>query len=200
MRRVELGAAAALLIGVLVAGCVQPAAPTPSVSPTPTYLCTPEAGGDQAPCTEADYRKMKEKDALYVEAEQVYRQYKAEMLKALQRGGGQTFPAGLKALVAEGEVRDGILRNLRYFKDNNLRVVGGGSTIRSVVRRPGTTSKGSLVTMEFCTDGRNTVVYQGKKRLKGQGSVAVDTAYFGYSPGNLRILAASSKEVSACDG
>lgn len=78
------------LITALLAGCVQPAEPTPSASPTPTFLCTPEAGGAEAPCSEADYRKMKEKDALYAEAEQVYRKYKAEMLKALQAGGGQS--------------------------------------------------------------------------------------------------------------
>lgn len=199
MRRVELGAVAALA-AALLAGCVQPAEPTPSASPTPTYLCTPEAGGDEAPCSEADYQKMKEKDALYAEAEQVYRKYKREMLKALQGGGATELSAGLKAVVAPGEVRDGILQNLRYFAKNNLRVVGAGSIVKSGVRRPGLIKRDSLVAMDFCVDGRETAVYQGKKRLKDQGSVAVDTVFFGDVSGHLKIVAASSKAVSSCDG
>lgn len=198
MRRVELGAAATLL-AMLLAGCVQPTDPSPSASPSPTFMCTPEAGGDQAPCSEADYQKMKEKDALYAEAEQVYRKYKEEMLKALQAGGANTLPAGLATLVAEGEVREGIMESLRYFHKNNLRVVGGGSTIETVTRRPSITRKGSVVAMDFCVDGRETIVYQGKKRLENQGSVAVDTAYFAKVSSVLKIVAASSKAVTKCE-
>ena len=75
-------------ITTLMTGCQPPSPPpptptnsqtSPSSAPspvaTPTYMCTPEAGGDQAPCTQIAYEKMKARDALYTEAETVYRDF-----------------------------------------------------------------------------------------------------------------------------
>ena len=58
-------AAVAAVAAVLLAGCVPQAPPSPTPSPTPTFMCTPEAGGTEAPCSEQEYQKMKAKDALY---------------------------------------------------------------------------------------------------------------------------------------
>ena len=81
-------ATAAILAATFLLAACQPSAPgqptptsspsSPVASPTPTFLCTPEAGGDASPCSEAQYDEMKAKDALYEEAEAVFREMLAE--------------------------------------------------------------------------------------------------------------------------
>lgn len=190
-------AAVAAVAAVLLAGCVPQTPPSPTPSPTPTFMCTPEAGGTEAPCSEQEYQKMKAKDALYAEAEHVYRMYKAEMLKTLKAGGATELPSSLAALIGTDSVRDDVLSYLRYFKENNMRVVGEGSTIEDAVRRPGPTKAGSIVTMSFCVDGRKTVVYRGAKKITGQGLLGIETAHFAGDP--LKIVAVDSKQVASCD-
>lgn len=40
---------------------------------SPTYQCVPEAGGDPVPCGPIEYEQAQARDALYAEAEAVYR-------------------------------------------------------------------------------------------------------------------------------
>lgn len=197
MRRVELGAVAALA-AALLAGCVQPAEPTPSASPTPTYLCTPEAGGDEAPCSEADYQKMKEKDALYAEAEQVYRKYQAEFLKVIRRGGGSRLSKGLKSVIGHPDVEAVVLSELRAFKDQGLRIKGPGARIVDAIRKPSRTKNGSSVAMEFCVDSRRTKVFESGKTRGTPGILASEMAYFATVEDAMRIVAISGQEVDKC--
>ena len=190
-------AAVAAVAAVLLAGCVPQAPPSPTPSPTPTFMCTPEAGGTEAPCSEQEYQKMKAKDALYAEAEQVYRTYQAEYAKVIRKGGSTTLSPGLKATIGSPEVSASVLRGLRYFHDNGLRLKGEASVIASAAREPSRDRGGSVVAMTFCVDGRKTTVFKGSKR-QGSGIVGIDTVYFALRDGSLRMASVDSKVVSSC--
>lgn len=195
MRRARLGAAAAL-ITALLAGCVQPAEPTPSASPSPTFMCTPEAGGAEAPCSEVDYQKMKEKDALYAEAERVYRKYQAEVWKSAKSGGTEVLPKSLKSLIASEKVRAAVLAQLANVKAREL-IFKGEEILRTAARLPDRTSSGSEVAMDFCTDSRKVkIIRMGK--LVSNGRLGYETAYFAAVDGSLKIVDMSAREVSEC--
>lgn len=90
MRRILL--ACAVVVPVLLAGCTptpQPAPNTPAptiVAPTMQLMCTPEEGGPAAPCTQAEYDAMVERDKLYDEAKSVLNQYNAEFERLAREG------------------------------------------------------------------------------------------------------------------
>ena len=69
-----------LVVGVVcvaLAGC----SPSPVASPSPsaTFLCVPEAGGDPVVCGPIEFEQAQRRDALYAEAEAVYRRFWVEM-------------------------------------------------------------------------------------------------------------------------
>ena len=76
---------------VILVGCT-PTSPPTTPAPTPTFMCTPEAGGAEAPCSQQDYDKMKAKDEQYAEAEKVYREYLAEYVRVMRAGGAKELP------------------------------------------------------------------------------------------------------------
>lgn len=191
-------AAVTAMAAVLMAGCGPQTAVSPTPSPSPTFMCTPEAGGSEAPCSEQDYQKMKAKDVLYAEAEQVYRTYRAELLKALKKGGASSLPAGMSNLVGNTEVSDGIVAYLRFFKKYGLRIAGDGSTVEAVKRLPSITKRGSRVTIAFCVDGRHVAIYQGSKKVKSEGAVNMETVYFGGDP--IKMVSVNTQKVDACEG
>ena len=95
MRVCAMAACAVVAAGMVLTGC-GPAAPATSGTPTvvgtgptaaATPLCTPESGGSATPCTQQQYEEMKKLDALYAEAEDVYRRFVAEDVKLLHSGG-----------------------------------------------------------------------------------------------------------------
>ncbi|MCW3159122.1 hypothetical protein [Micropruina sonneratiae] len=197
MRRVELGAVAALA-AALLAGCVQPAEPTPSASPTPTYLCTPEAGGDEAPCSEADYQKMKEKDALYAEAEQVYRKYLAAYHAVAEKGGADKLPSSISTLIGDKQLASNIEQDLLDLKNSGLHVRGPGITVKSVERLPGKAMSGSDVTLRFCSDASANAVLKGSKKVN-MGAISVDTVYLRSFDASVKIVAIQYK-AGKCGG
>lgn len=190
-------AAVTAMAAVLMAGCGPQTAVSPTPSPSPTFMCTPEAGGSEAPCSEQDYQKMKAKDALYAEAEQVYRTYQAEYARVLRAGGSTRLSPELETTIGSPEVSKSILRGLKYFHDNGLRLRGDASVIASATRLPTKERNGSVVAMAFCVDGRKTTVYKGKKR-QGSGLVGIDTVYFSLRDSDLRMTSFDSEEVASC--
>lgn len=190
-------AAVAAVAAVLLAGCV-PQAPSPTPSPTPTFMCTPEAGGTEAPCSEQEYQKMKAKDALYAEAEQVYRTYQAEFFKAIREGGSDRLTPGLQAVIGSKGVEAAVIAQLKYFKNRHLRVKGPGASVRSATRRPGLVKGSSLVTIDFCVDTRDTEIFRSGKFVRN-GILAVDQVYFGRVEDVLKMTSTVGKgEVKEC--
>ena len=162
MRRTVAAVAAAA--AVLLAGCVPQTPPSPTPSPTPTFMCTPEAGGTEAPCSEQEYQK-KMKDALYAEAEQVYRTYQAEFLKVIRAGGADQLTPELKVVVGSDDVEKAIVAELKNFKNSHLSITGPGAQIVDAVRKPGLVRGDSVVTMAFCIDSRKTKIRQKERVL-----------------------------------
>ena len=82
---------------VILVGCT-PTSPPTTPAPTPTFMCTPEAGGAEAPCSQQDYDKMKAKDEQYAEAEKVVAdtnvkvQQAADLMAGLRKDGVLTTP------------------------------------------------------------------------------------------------------------
>lgn len=67
-----------LASAAVLAGCTTVTQPTATPTNSPTYLCTPEAGGTPLPCGPIEAEQAEKRDALYAEAETVYRRFWTE--------------------------------------------------------------------------------------------------------------------------
>jgi len=192
-------AAAALTPLLVLAGCTPatPATPSPTVVGTgPTAAapqCTPEAGGTATPCTEQQYAEQKKLDALYTEAENVYRRFVAEDVKLLRSGG-----------LAEGPVLDLIAGPMieRYSssrtEQHSLGITMTGEVKVVFVRRlVGQTHEGSELAVNSCLDGSGLVGTANGNDL-GQGDIVVYTTYFKHVGGDLKIWWDEGKRVTSC--
>jgi hypothetical protein len=194
-------AVAALAVLVVLAGCQAVASPTTtssapaptvtSASPEPSFTCTPEAGGDEYECTQAQHDEMVAKDALYAEAEEVYRRFHTEATR-ISRAGGVS-----EATAASGEF---LADAMSFFSDlakQDLRAKGEDPVIVSMVRLPGRKKGDSLVAIAVCTDSRSWGFYQGRKHM-WQGVLGLDEVYFALIDGDLRIVGADGKDGTKC--
>ena len=194
----RVGGALVVPVMVLVVGCTPttPSTTAPSMA-APTFLCTPEAGGAEAPCTQQQYDQMKAKDAQYAEAERVYRAYLQEYERVVRAGGATSLSSEFERLIGDDDLADSLLRQLRTFKSQGLRVEGKGAEIKTVTRQPGRTMNNSLLALEFCVDSSMASVFQGSKKLR-VGAIARETAYFSLADRRLVMVAATHEEVKSC--
>lgn len=205
MRRLAWNAVAVLAAAVL-AGC-QPTTPTPpspttpvqspTSVPTPTYLCTPEAGGDEAPCSEIEYEEMKAKDALYAEAEAVYREFFAENIR-ISRAGGAAEPTEVLLRTTHGFYLDDVLSLFRSQRERGIHAKGEDPTIVTAKRLVGQSKGGSIVALAICVDATRWSFYRGTEWVS-DGAVAVDDTYFSRVNGVLKMIGADGREVDACE-
>lgn len=139
-----------LLAAVLLVSCT-PTEPVPSPTPSvqPTFQCTPESGeGDPTPCTSAEYEEMKERDALYAEAERI-----------LRRSHDLSYELWAQRLPINDELQsllsgDALAENTRALAGaaESSASIRGKTHIAWVVRAPSVSSKGSIVALESCVD------------------------------------------------
>lgn len=183
---------------LVLAGCT-PTAPPTTPAPTPTFMCTPEAGGAESPCSQQDYEKMKARDAQYAEAEKVYREYIAEFEQVMRDGGAERLPPRTKSILADKELAASILAQFVDFKKSGLHLVGPGIVVQSANREPGKVSRDSVVTMRFCVDASRMTSYQGRKKSE-QWGIAMETMYFRPAVGvGMQIVDGESEVAQACD-
>ena len=184
---------AALL--ALVAGCVP--APTQSASSVAaSFQCTPEAGGSPSTCTQPQYDAMKRKDALYAEAEGLYRRYFAEEVRLDRAGGAREATPELKATIAET-----LLEQTIDIHRQNLEhkvTVQGTQKLVWLQRRPGLVIRDSIVAIAACRDASGTRIYQAGKYI-GRGPIAIETTFGKLTDEGLRLFTVTSEEVSSCD-
>lgn len=206
MRRLSSMATTILAVAMLT-GC-QPASPTPTAGPTmspvsptavptPTYLCTPEAGGDEAPCSQIEYEDMKAKDALYAEAEAVYRTAFAENIR-ISRAGGVTEPTEVMLQTMYGFYLEDVLSLFQSQHERGTKARGKDPTIAEVKRLVGESKAGSIVALAFCVDATDWGFYQGDKRISA-GSIAIDDTYFSRVNGDLKMIGADGRDVESCE-
>lgn len=179
----------------LLAACT----PTPSVtaSPTPVLQCTPESGGTPAPCSKADHDAMVAKDALYAEAEQVYRKYFDERVR-LWKAGGTLSSTPVIDEVTTGPFKDDTLRQFKQQAEEGW-VVRGEVFLAVLRRNPGVSKGGSVVSLVACTDQTKGMAYQGSTPMT-PGTYAKDVLYFDREGGSLKVWGADGSGVSTCVG
>ena len=179
----------------LVAACT-PTAPTSAPSPAPSYRCTPEAGGDEFDCTQAQYDEMVAKDKLYAEAEAVYRKFFAEDVRIF-RAGGITKASAVLLETTTGDFLQDSMNLYRSFVAEERKIVGGEVKIAALQRLPGLSKAGSVVALRACTDASTTTTHIRGKAV-GPGGAGEDTLYFGRVDGVLKIQGADGKAVKSC--
>ena len=189
--------AATLALVTALSSCTTPAPTTTPSTPSPTFACTPEAGGSPYPCSSADYQEMKRKDALYAEAERVFRRLIAEDERVARIGGSDELTPEYKALLGSPELQKQQLEVLKSSKRD--RVIGtGGSFVLSWVRRvPGISVEGSAVRMRACVD-MTSVTFSERGKVVGPGIVVEETADFQSTEGRLRVWTFEYKVVPSC--
>ena len=184
----------AVVIGwVVFAGC-QPVAPT-SPAPVPSFRCTPEAGGDEFDCTQAQHDQMLALDKLYTEAEEVYRRYFEENSR-IYRAGGLTEPTPVLLETTTGDFLDEAMAAYRAMKKDGQKVVGGEIKLVNVKRVPGQSTKGSLVSLDVCVDMSSTTVVS--QSGSSAGFVGIEQTFFGRFDGVLKIHNSAWEELDSC--
>ncbi len=186
--RKSLVAVLALTACVAVSGCMS--SPAPSPVPAPTFACTPEAGGGEHPCNEREYHEMKAQDALYLEAEQVYRAWWRERERLFREGA----PADDAALAfTSGAATESLLKT----HARGTTYVGGSLAIVWLHRNVGSSREGSIVSLEACVDGSSATIKRNGTVL-GRGDIAQERVYLGGAPGRLKVVFSEAKAVTTC--
>jgi len=178
---------------VVAVGCT-PAAPTPS--PLPSFRCTPEAGGAEFDCSQAQYDEMVAKDALYAEAEAVYRKFLAEDTR-IMRAGGVAEPTDVILETTSGAFLEDVMSQYREFEQEGLKAEGSGPDLISVKRAAGNSKAGSLAAMVTCVDGSSFEFIRDGKSVS-RGTAVQNENYFSRVDGVLKVIGADGRQVEAC--
>ena len=192
-------AATLALVTALSTSCTTPAPTTTPSTPSPTFACTPEAGGSPYPCSSADYQEMKRKDALYAEAERVFRRLIAEDERVARIGGSDELTPEYKALLGSPELRKQQLAILRSNKSDQVVGKGGKFDVKWLRRLPGNSVEGSEVSLSACVD-MTSVTFFERGRRTGPGVVVVETAHMKEVSGVLQVWGFSNRLEDSCTG
>lgn len=195
MPRLTLRVGLAALALATVAGC-QPPAAVPTPAPTPTFTCTPEAGGDAYECSQAQYDEMVAKNELYAEAEAVYRKFLAEDIR-IMRAGGVMEPTPALLETTTGAFLEDVMSDYRQLRKDRTSASGDDPVLAWMKRAVGKSKGGSVVALSVCVDGTG-LTFESRGRAIGTGQVAQDDVYFGETGERLVILGADGRRVASC--
>lgn len=190
MRGRPMTIGALLVASAALTGCVPQPVATPT--PTPTYACTPEAGGAEYRCDERDYEAMKAKDALYAEAERVFRDVSNERIR-LYRSGAMADDAALRLTTGTAT------QLLREGHAKRPQLMGGEIRFDWITRVPGLSREGSVVTLAGCWDAHTATASRDGVPTGSPGGVWQERAYFVPSADGLKITDFERKPVSECE-
>ncbi len=187
----------AVALPALLTACGPTGAPT-APSPAPSFQCTPEAGGSPAPCSLQQYDEMKRKDALYAEAETVFRRFIAENERTTRAGGGTELTPEYLAILGTQKLRQGQLEVLKATKSDGTTIRGDGHFIVSWIhRKPGVSLGGSEVALQSCVDMSRARFYE-RGKFSSTGPSVVHDVYFGTAEGALRMVVLAVRPVESC--
>ena len=185
-------AAIAVLIALAASGCTQP-----DPNAKPTYACTPSEGGTPHPCYKAEHDLQAKEDALYAEAEAVYRKYRTEHERIYRVGGAkQATPTMLETLT--GDALQERTAHYRGLLESSVRATGGTFLLGYLRRAPKEKAEGSIATLESCIDARSVRITEGK--TSHPGKIGLERAFFTQSDSGLKIsyLMRFDGEVASC--
>lgn len=186
--------AALALAATCLAGCTPAAAPASTPATSPTYLCVPEAGGSAQPCGPIEHEQAQKRDALYAEAEQVFRRYWAEMDR-LTLEKAPAFTPVLQETTADkfrGYVEDDLDQAL-----HQERVQGEAKVVR-IDRLPVLSRDGSTAALLTCVDARTAMYVTNEGDTPSPGTVYELRLYFSPRDDHLKIVNSESRDVSEC--
>ena len=178
----------------LITACAQ--APTVTPTPAPIIRCTPEAGGAEYDCSQAQHDEMVAKDRLYAEAEAVFRKFFAENIR-ISRAGGVEEATPVMLETSTGHYLSEAVNTYRHLRQDKLIPRGSDPQVVSVARLPGLAKGGSVVAMRTCIDASGWAFYRGKQETS-RGFPALDDVYFKYEAGQLKMFGADGKAVKEC--
>lgn len=191
---------AAVVVTLGLAGCSAapptPQAPEANPTPTPTYYCTPDAGGEPTECSPEAYAEQERLNVLYDEATKNYQRFFNEQVKLLRRGGAEKASANLLA-VAGGPYLDATVTNLRRMKELGVQAGSGDITLVRMTRSPGATNRGYDVALATCVDGRGAKLLQEGVEVR-PGSAYAETVFFKRDGGVLKLWDAEGRRVESC--
>ena len=179
----------------LITACAQ--APTVTPTPAPIIRCTPEAGGAEYDCSQAQHDEMVAKDRLYAEAEAVFRRAFAENIR-ISRAGGSPEATPVMLETAAGDFLDGLRSEYARLVAEQLRAKGRDPKIVSVMRLPGKSKGGSVVALRVCVDASDWSFYRDGKAIS-HGFPAADDIYFATLDGRIRMIGADGRKVERCN-
>lgn len=189
-------AAAATAALVLCAGCVQQPIPSPLPQATPTWSCTPVTGGTPYPCYENQYQETSAQNALYEQAEAVYRKLNAED-ERIYRAGGVKTPSPIIEETTTGEALKSTMENYKELASDGTRMVHGEFRIASTQRLVQSES-GSVAALRVCLDISDVELQAPGHKSYRLGQDGVETAYFRRVENQLKISQVTSKWVESC--
>ena len=181
----------AVIIALTASGCTQP-----DPNAKPTYACTPSDGGTARPCYKAEYDLQAKEDALYTEAEAVFRKFVAEDERIYREGGA----SGVTPLILQTTTGDFLkVRAATYkaLKDTHTSLVDGGFRIAWIKRAPELAAPGAVVTLKNCLDGSTAKLATAGSKSWHAGFTS-DTLNYVREAGVLKISSASGKDVKGC--
>lgn len=185
---------AALLVA---AGCVQTTPPGPLPQATPSWSCTPVAGGTPYRCYEHDYQEAAAQNKLYEQAEAVYRKYHAEY-ERIYRAGGVSEPTPVLLETTTGQALDSAMANFRDLLSGPTRLVSGTFTTAWIRRLPSIAQDGSVATLEVCSDSSEAVIQTKGQKAHSVGQDTDERYYLIKSGSELKLGLVEHKWVEAC--
>ncbi|MFT3875334.1 MAG: hypothetical protein QM708_02745 [Propioniciclava sp.] len=184
-----------MLLSVLLAGCA-PTAPTPSPTLV-TYTCVPEAGGEPYACTAKEHEEMLAVNALYDEAEAVYRRHMTEVFRLSSHWEFSEVTPEIEA-TAGGPYLERMTTIFTKNREEHIERISGEPVIGWVKRFPGRSMSGSVVALWTCVDGSPGI---STKLGDPQGSPGITTEnrlYLNRVNGALKIWDSEYKVVESC--
>lgn len=195
MPRTIVAAATAAL--VLCTGCVQQPTPSPLPQATPTWSCTPVTGETPYPCYEQQYQETSAQNALYAQAEAVYRKYAAEDLRILW-AGGTSAPTSVLLETTAGTYLSEALTEYRQLQEVHGGLLKGGYSIAWFKPVPDVVKSGSVATLEVCKDISDAIFRGTDGKPYQLGEDSEERLYFVMESKVLKVGSAEHKRVNSC--
>ena len=191
-----------LMVGVwcsAVVGCssgVSSAPPVGSPSPSVTLECVPEAGGDPVSCGPIEFEQAQRRDALYAEAEAVYRRFWGEMRRVELSSTPELTPE-LEAMTGD-PYRETLVDLLARSRGSER--VSGEPRIAWVRRLVGLSRSGSIVALETCSENADAMYADPEGGAPAEGFTVKRRLYFsrGEATLPLRIVDSEFLRVTTC--
>ena len=175
---------------LLAAGCT-PGNGTPTPTPTPSVssVASPTSTPSSTPTPSSE-------DALYAEAERVYRAALEAQWKFELTGDYSEFPPELAEYYGP-EFLEELKAAFEVAKEQGLRLTGGVPVVE-IGPIPGAGKDASEVAIQVCYDGRGLVAVDAEGAVLNQGELLREIAYLKSYDGQLKIFDSELAKVDQC--